>query len=181
MKNYPTHIKEALRNKDGHTFQHVITIFLDGQNLRMTDSAFDIVYLGETYLANRLIESIDSVEQEEELTAQELEISFTGVDQTMLALFLNNEQRGRRVVVSRVLMTGDTFLAYNTPLLTNNYRIASFSTNGETIAVSLRGALTDLFQIKGVVTTMESLRRYYPDTTSFINSANVSEKLKWGG
>lgn len=181
MKNYPNYIKDALRNRDGHIFQHIITMQLESGTLRMTDSAFDIVYQGQTFLANRLIESIDSVEQEEALTAQEVEVSFTAVDQTIPALFLNNEQRGRKVVVNRVLMQGNSNLAYNVPLLTNVYRITAFSTDGQTIAVSLRAALTDLFQVKGIVTTMESLRRYYPDTTSFINSANVSDKLKWGG
>lgn len=181
MKNYPTYIKDALRNKNGHTFQHIITLHLTPETLRMTDSVFDINYQGEVYLANRLIESIEPTEQERELSSDESEVVFTAVNQTVLALFLNNEQRGAKVVVNRVLMQEGTDNAYDFPLLERIYRIASYSTNGETISVTLKGALLDLFQVKGITTSMESIQRFFPGNTSFKNAPSVSEKLKWGG
>lgn len=180
MKNYSETIRNALRNPQGHTFCHVISMELEGASLLLTDASFDIVHSGQTYLANALINQLSDVKQEQELSAIQYSIDFTAADQTVLALFLNNEQRNRLVRITRVLLAegANTTLG---ALFTGRYRVASFASDGETISVSLRGALVDLMAVKGIVTTHESIRRIYPTNTSFINSSSINDKIKWGG
>lgn len=180
MKNYSETIRNALRNPEGHCFCHVISMELVGASLLLTDADIPIVHAGQTYLANALINQLSDVKQEQELAAINYSIQFTAADQTMLALFLNNEQRNRVVRISRVLLADGANTTLGT-LFTGRYRVASFATDGENISVSLRGALVDLLAVKGIVTTHESVRRAYPDNTSFINSSSINDKIKWGG
>lgn len=180
MKNYSTTIRNALRNPQGHSFCHVINMDLVGASLLLTDADMPIVHAGQTYLANALINQLSDVKQEQELSAIQYSITFTAADQTMLALFLNNEQRNRLVTITRVILPPDSNQSYGA-LFTGRYRVASFASDGETISVSLRGALVDLMAVKGIVTTHESIRRVYPDNTSFINSSSINDKIKWGG
>lgn len=180
MKNYPEIIREALRNRDGHSFCHVIDMDLVGANLLLTDSSFDVIHSGQTFIANALINQLSDIKQEQELSAVNYSIEFTAADQTMLSLLLNNEQRNRVVTIKRVLLSNSSNTTVGT-LITGRYRVSSFASNGETVSIALRGALVDLMAVKGIVTTHESIRRFYPENTSFINSSSINEKIKWGG
>lgn len=180
MRNYSAQVINALKSQDGFIYQELIQMNLNGGDLLLSDAPHDVVHNGLTYLGNGLMQLVEETRSESELVASEFTVSFSNVNQTMLALFLNKEQRNRLVKVYRVLLPyGDNVTIGE--LLQTRYRISSYSCDGKTLTVSFRGVIADLFQVRGIVTTMDSMRRFYPDDTSFINASSVNENIKWGG
>lgn len=179
MKSYSPAVIAALQSPNGHTFAHCFTLKLAAGNLLLTDSDFDIVHNGVTFSETALIEELDETRQETDLVVQEYQLTFTNADQTLLALFQNKEQRGRVVVIERVIMQDNSNVTLGT-LLSNRFIISSYASNGVSMVVTLKSAIANLMQPRGIATTMESFRRYYPETTSCINASNVTERFKWG-
>lgn len=180
MKNYSTALRSAISGDTVHGFVHLVDVQFSTGTLRMTDGAFDVVDSGVVYSANALIRQVDSVRQEQQLSAQELTVTFSNVDQTVLATLLNNEQRNRLVIVKRVVLSPESNTTIGA-LFSCRYRIVSFSVSDDAVTLTLRGAVADFYAVRGIVTTHDSIQRFYPNNTSFINASSVNSKQKWGG
>lgn len=177
MKNYSSQLINALN--DEHQFCHVVDLQFTSGQLRLTDAAFDVVVDGNVYSGNGLIEEVESHRQEQALRVQEIQITFTNADQTILATLLNNEQRNRLATIRRVVLAAGTNDALGV-VFSARFRISSYGCDGNNVQVTLRGAIADFEAVRGIVTTHESIRRFYPANTSFINSSSVNDKLTWG-
>lgn len=180
MKNYSTAMKSALTGSVPHEFCHLVEIQFIGGTMYLTDSQYAVVHDGQTYLPNGLLNAVDTVRQEQQLSAQEIQLAFNNADQTILATLLNDEQRNRLAIITRVILTPTTNSTLG-ELFRCRYRISAFGVSEDTVSVTLRGAVADFYAVKGIVTTHDSIRRFYPDNTSFINSSSVNDKQKWGG
>ncbi len=177
MKNYSPELIAALKGE--HTFCHVLDLQFTSGTLRLTDAAHDVVDGGAVYAGNGLIEAVDPHRQEQALRAQEIQVTFTNADQTILATLLGAEQRNRLATLRRVVLRGGTNESLGT-VYNARFRISSFSTDGNNVSVALRGAVADFEAVRGIVTTHESIRRFYPTNTSFINASSVNDKITWG-
>ncbi len=180
MKSYSASMISALTGSLPHEFVHLIEMQLSGSTLRMTDGQYAVQHGGYTWQPNGLINAVEDIRQEQQLSAQELSLSFNNADQTILATLLNAEQRNRLVIIKRVILTPTTNSTLG-ELFSCRYRISSFSVSDDVVNISLRGAVSDFYAVKGIVTTHDSIRRYYPENTSFINASSVNDKQKWGG
>lgn len=180
MKNYSPSMRSALTGTLPHEFVHLVEIQFAGSTLRLTDGQYAVQHGGYTWQPNGLLNAVDDVRQEQQLSARELQITFNNADQTILATLLNDEQRNRLVVIKRVILTPTTNSTLG-ELFSCRYRINSFSVAEDAVSINLRGAVSDFYAVKGIVTTHDSIRRYYPDNTSFINASSVNGKQKWGG
>lgn len=180
MKNYSAPLRAALTGTAAHEFVHLVEIQFSAYTLRMTDGGYDISHGGNTYSSNALITNVDTVRQEQQLSAQEIQLTVSNVDQTILATLLGAEQRNRLVILKRVVLApgANTTLG---ELFSCRYRIASYAVDEDVLTLSLRGAVADFYAVRGIVTTHDSIRRFYPTDTSFINASSVNSKQKWGG
>lgn len=177
MKSYSPQLIAALNGE--HAFCHVVDLQFTSGQLRLTDAAHDVTVDGNTYSGNGLIEEIEGHRQEQALRVQELQITFTNADQTILATLLNTEQRNRAATVRRVVLAPGTNESLGV-VFSARFRVSSYSCDGDNVQVTLRGAIADFEAVRGIVTTHESIRRFYPNNTSFINSSSVNDKLTWG-
>lgn len=180
MKNYSSAMKSALTGSIPHEFVHLVEIQFSGSTLRMTDGQYAVQHDGYTWQPNGLINAVDDIRQEQQLSAQELELTLNNADQTILATLLNNEQRNRLAIIKRVILTPTTNSTLG-ELFSCRFRISSFAVAENAVGIRLRGAVSDFYAVKGIVTTHDSIRRYYPENTSFINASSVNGKQKWGG
>lgn len=180
MKNYSASMISALKGTLPHEFVHLVEIQFSNSTLRMTDGQYAVQHDGFMWQPNGLINAVDDVRQEQQLSAQELELTFNNADQTILATLLNNEQRNRLVIIKRVILTPTTNSTLG-ELFSCRYRINSFAVSDDSVSIRLRGAVSDFYAVKGIVTTHDSIRRYHPNNTSFINASSVNDKQKWGG
>ncbi len=181
MKNYSQAVKDALRNQQPIT--DLITMNLTSGVVRLTTAGHDIVYEGLTYLSNSLILSVDGIKQQQELRVTKVNIQFTAVDQSILAVFLNQTQQNRRVTVNRVILTPEHTVVGS--LLITQFLIDSDAVDDTeescVVNVTLSNYVADFESVRGIRTTQNSFRRFYPNSTAFINSKDNKKDLKWGG
>jgi hypothetical protein len=184
MKPYTEEMKALLESGEGFSFCHCFNFALQSSpttltTLRITDAPFNVTLSNViTFVSTNLINELDTTTQDQELTINEYNLTFTNVDQTILALFTANEQRGKLCAVRRFLLNKNG-TPITEPLLVNRFVISSYSTNGETLIVTLKSHAATLLQPAGITTSMESFRRFYPETTSCINTSNIKERFKW--
>lgn len=181
MKNYSNAIKDALINENPLTDLYVFN-FSSGP-VYLTTAAHDIMWSGITYTAGSLVLSSDDIKQQQELRVSQFTVVLTAVDQTLLAILQNANQQNRRVTLRRVVLT-ETHQVID-ELISVNYFINSYSVddNAEeaTVSLDLTNSNGNFESVKGIRTTQNSFKRFYPNTTSFINSKDTKKELKWGG
>lgn len=181
MKNYSQPIKDALAA--GWPITDLITLDLSTGPVRLSTAGHDITWGAITYQSSSLVLAVDGIKQQQELRVAEVSIQFTAVDQSLVALFLNNNQQNRKVTIERVVLN----LTHNVvgSLIKVNHNINSHSIDDSdsdsVLNVSISNSMANFESVKGIRTTQESFRRFYPNTTSFINSKDTKKELKWGG
>jgi hypothetical protein len=181
MKNYTQAVKNAIAA--GQPIVGLIQMNLNGATLYLTTAAHDIDYNGQTWVSSGLILSVGSLSEKTELSVQSIEIQFTAVDQSITALFTLTNQQNKTVLI-KLLILDNVHLPVG-ELFSKTYIIDSFSDqnddNTATIGVELSNFLSDFEAVRGIRTTLASFARFYPNTTSFINSKDIKLELKWGG
>lgn len=180
MKNYSP---EMLANIKNGARTELVEMQLSAGTIRFTTANHDIVFGGNTYLSGGNFIGIGGVKQEQELRVSSCTFQISLVDQSVLALFQANSPIGRKVILRHVLCDDN-----DQPigaLLTTSMRIDSFSVDDDeqtaAVAVTLTNYLSQFDAVRGIRTTQASFQRFYPDSTSFINSKSAGEDLKWGG
>jgi hypothetical protein len=181
MKNYTQEVKDAIA--EDKPIIGFIQMNLNGGVLPLTTAAHDIEYDGQTWISAGLILSIGELSEKTELSVQSIDIEFTAVDQSIIALFTNNNQQNQNVVITLAVL--DNVHEVIGELYSKVYIIDSFSDQNDdesaTISVELSNYLSDFEAVRGVRTTLSSFARFYPNTTSFVNSKDINKELKWGG
>lgn len=181
MKNYTQAVRDAIANGNPRT--ELFELQLSSGTVYLTTAGHDIVFGGQTYTAGGQIIGNGELKQEKELRIDTVEIAITAVDQTLLALFQNANQQNRKVVFRQIALDfahQSIGTIYTTSFLISQYSVSD--KDGESIiALTLTNIFSDYNTVRGIRTTMGSFRRFYPNSTAFINSTDVGESLKWGG
>ena len=181
MKNYSEALKAAISNEQA--IVGLIQMNLNGSTLYLTTAAHDIDHNGETWVSSGLVLSVASLSEKSELSVQSIEIEFTAVDQSIIALFTNANQQNKNVILKLAVL--DDVDQVVGELYSKKYIIDSFSDQNDvdeaTIAVEVSNFFSDFEAVRGIRTTQSSFARFYPNTTSFINSKDIKRELKWGG
>lgn len=181
MKNYSQAIKDALA--DDMPTVTLIELSLKSGSLLLTTAAHDIQHNSNTYLASGLVLDIPSSQNQKELNIESVTVEFTAADPSILALFSNENQVNRKVKITEVILNDEHQVIGE--LLDKNFTINSWSDedDGEsaTIAVELSNWAGYFKTIRGIRTTQASFARFYPSTTSFINSKDIDIDQVWGG
>ena len=161
----------------------LVEMQLRAGTIRFTTANHDIVFGGNTYLSGGNFVGIGGVRQEQELRVSTCTFEISLVDQSVLALFQANNPAGRKVILRHILCDDN-----DQPIgaiLTTTMRIDTYAVddddNTAAIAVQLSNYLSQFDAVRGIRTTQASFQRFYPDSTSFINSKSAGENLKWGG
>lgn len=182
MKNLSAEVIAAL--KTNYTFCNLIKMSLNGGIVRLTDAGHDIVYNSDTYISSGLVAAVSGIKQQQDLRVASVDLAFSAVDQSIVALFSNTNQQNRKVTVSTLILDNETHQPVGV-LQIINYIINKYTIddddNGAQIAVNVSNFLAEFDAVRGIRTTQESFKRFYPNTTSFINSKDTGNDLKWGG
>ena len=161
----------------------LVEMQLAGGTIRMTTAGHDIVFNGNTFLSGGNFVGIADVKQEQELRVSTCTFQVSLVDQSILALFQLNSPVGRKVILRHVLCNDNDQVVG--ALLTTTMRIDSYVVEDDEmsagIAIQLTNYLSQFDAVRGIRTTEASYQRFYPQSTSFINSKSAGADLKWGG
>lgn len=181
MKLYSPEIIAALESDK--PVATLVELYLAEGNFYFTTANLDITYNEIEYIASGLLMTLDSVKQKKELRVTKLRLEFSAAEQSLLAIFLNNNNTNRRVKVIQAIV--DDNMQVIGPLLTSNYLIDTpnfIEGDGKSsFSLTITNFLADFQAVRGVYTTQASFRRFYPQSTAFINSKDAGSPLKWGG
>ena len=182
MSNITPQVLSAL--KTDFTYCHLVDLELNGGTVRLTESDSNISWGASTYLGNGILIDIDNMRDTSEIRVNELSITLSASDQTVLAFMLQNNQIGRNVKVYRAILNNDLTVIPDPILLTWGEIVgfsSSVSNSDASVQVDFAGPFSDWERVGGRATTLASQNRFYPNDKGFEFASQVKDELKWGG
>lgn len=181
MKQWDQAVIDALRSGNP-TVATLYEIQARQGAVRMTDAAHDLDYQGATYVSAGQVLGRDDISTRKALEVQSINLTFTLVEQGIWAIFANESQLGRRVIITEVALD-DRHRVIGETIRTIN-RVNSVSVDDDedsaTVSVEVSNLMADFQAVRGIRTTQASHQLMYPSSTSFINAKGFSE-VEWRG
>lgn len=180
MLNLPQAVIDAIDND--HDFCHLIEMQMNGITIRLTESAFDVDYDGDTYQGNGVLLDVDGAKETSELSVNSSSITFTAAEQSIVAIMLQNNQVERPVRIFRAYLDdegnaiGAILLTWGT---TTGFSIED-DLDETNIKVDIAGPFSDWEKSAGRNTTDGSMRKFFPNDKSFEFASQVKPELEWG-
>lgn len=180
MKNYTQAVINALRNDN--PIIHIVEMRLKAGTVRLTSAPHDITYQNEEWISSGLMLDVGDFSESRDLRVESIKVKFTAVDQTVLALFTNNNQQNQKFIIKTLVLDDEHQVIGE--VFSKSYTINAYSDedsgNEASITVELSNFVSDFEAVRGIRSTLSSFARFYPNTTSFINSKDMKKELKWG-
>jgi len=148
-----------------------------------TDHYKNIVYDGDTYLASSLFLGSSEVQENADVAVNTLTVKFSGADQTIISLLLNNNYMNKVAKVYRGFLDDSQALIAD-PFLLFDGRISNFTleenatTSSVNIVISSHWA--DFEKISGRRTAENSQKLYFPNDKGMEFASKTAQKIKWG-
>jgi len=142
-----------------------------------------------TYLAQGQFMNYSDIKETSDLRVATVNLEFTAVDLTTVALLMNNDFIDKRVVIYSVVMDADHTWTTNIIPSTNAYmlfdgRISGYGINqthgGAVIELQAASQFADFEKVKGRRTNNESQQIHFPGDRGFEYAPQVIKDLKWG-
>jgi len=150
---------------------------------RYTDHYKDITYDSNTYSASSLFLNASSVSESSEVEITNIQLRFSGADQTVISLFLNNNYMSKDVEVYKGFLDSSQALIVD-PFLLFKGRIESFAidedTNSSQVSVSIASHWSDFEKQKGRKTNTSSQELFFANDVGFDFSSQSVRDIKWG-
>lgn len=166
---------------------HLIDLELDEPTgtIRVSTAYRELVVDGETYLPAGHILDFGDVEETAGLTVNPLTVTYSGVDQSMIAMVLQERYIDRTLRIRRAFFDPTTFQILSIETLfegrVNKPSVAEDPSTG-TSAVSLEvaNAWVDFERSPGRTTNHEQQQLHFPGDLGFEFAGNVYQDLPWG-
>lgn len=151
--------------------------------IRLTDWGRNIPALASTFLSSPNLVGIGDSSESTDLRINSIDLVMSGVEQTFIALFLNNNYMDVRArIYKAVLDSSDAIVG--APFLVFDGRISSYSIrdNDSTsqISIELSSHWRDFDLSKGRRTNRNSQQYYFPSDKGLDFSGVIVKSLKWG-
>jgi len=151
--------------------------------IKITDWARDVSALSTTFDSSSDILEIDQISESSELQINSLSIRFSGVSQTYVSLFFNNDYIDVRTRIWKaVLDSSDSVIG--APILTFDGRIVSYAIvddeNTSSVDVEVASHWKDFELINGRKTNHNTQQLYFAGDLGFEFAAETSKDIKWG-
>jgi hypothetical protein len=170
-------------------FVHLVELEFSTGTVRLTTGAQDVDWAGETWQAVGGALDIGGVEETGDGKGQGVDVRLSGVDQSILAVLLSAQYRGRPVHIYRAHWSSVSGQLIGDPILLHRgLQLAPYTVeeqqdrDGGTVTISTRlsGPLA-LSRLRGVMTSLVGHQHFYPGDTFFRHSASLAnEKVYWG-
>ena len=177
-------LKDLLKNGN-YRKAHLVTLLLNNPiNLYFTENSYDLVYQGNTFLANGLLLDMGEPIYTSDLRINESNLVLSGADQSTLAFFLNDSQFNARVLVERIYFDNKNNVV-GEPIKLANYRVMGFSmkdsANDESaITIKLGSEYAVWEKPSGRRTTLASQKRFNSGDLGFEFTDSIDEQITWG-
>tara|TARA_X000001382_G_C3116469_1_gene161727 strand:+ start:258 stop:812 length:555 start_codon:yes stop_codon:yes gene_type:complete len=150
---------------------------------RYTDHYKDITYDSNTYSASTLFTRLSSVSESSEIQVSNITLSFTGVDQTITSLFLNNIYLEKEAEIYKGFLNASEQVIAD-PFLLFKGRIESFSLdeteNSSDVNIVIASHWADFSKIEGRRTNTGSQQLHFSSDKGFEFASQTTQDIKWG-
>jgi hypothetical protein len=173
-------------SKDVVQIAEFLSIAFPGGTIRMTNASRDIVWGGNTWLANGALAEVEGMVEAADGKLRPLELVLSGVDTTLLARVLQDAYHLARVKIYKGFFNSDwALLADPHPIapemLMSNGDI-EYRDKGAVLVVRAVSFTVFDNQDSAVLATPESQRRRYPGDAGQDKAASLMTAIfQWGG
>lgn len=180
---------QTAAESDNSEVVHFVEIKFDGGQARISTGAVDTDWNGFTWVAVGGALVVGAVEESVDGSAQGVELSLSGVDQTVLSNLLNNNFRGHDVSVWRAHLSLTTGAILGTPLLLfKGVQLEPYTVEEQrgrernTVRVSTRvSSLMSIRKVRGIICNVTGHAHHYAGDTFFQHTATLAnKKIYWG-
>jgi len=162
----------------------LLKIELDSGTLFMWSGIGDIVWNGDTYVGVGNLLGVGETVETEEVEARGLNLTLSGIPNTMISLALSEDYQGRSVSIWFGCMDSSlNIIADPEMIFKGRLDVMTISENADTssIKVSCENNLIILTQTKERTYTPEDQKLDYPSDTFFDQVADLQDKeITWG-
>lgn len=148
-----------------------------------TDHYKDITFNSNTYQSSSLYLGSTEVSESSEVSVNNIIIKFTGADQTMISLFLNNNYMDKQAFVYRGFLD-DSQALISDPILLFDGRIDDISIEEDAttsvVNVSVASHWSDFDKIKGRKTNTNSQKLHFINDKGFEFAPSTTKDIIWG-
>jgi hypothetical protein len=137
-----------------------------------------------TYLAQGQFLEFSNIVESSDIRVGQLDMTFTAVDTTTVALLINNEYMNKRVVIYRVVLaddytftSDDVFTVFDGIIM--GYSIQE-SQDTATVTITVATQFADFERTSGRKTNTASQQVHFPSDLGMDFSAQIVKDLKWG-
>ena len=166
---------------------HLVNITLGSSNLAFTENSFPLTSSisgsSTTYLSSGVLLDVSNVTESQGVQVSRLNLTVTGVDQTYIALVLNNNVIHDEVKIFRAFLDSsnaiivDPFLIYHG--FVNSFQIVD-STTTATLKLDIESYFANAAQINGRITNNSTQQRFFSGDKGFEFADQIIKDLKWG-
>ena len=166
---------------------HLININLGSSNLACTENSFPLTSSvsgsSTTYLSSGVLLDVSNVTESQGVQVSRLNLTLTGVDQTYIALVLNNNVIHDEVKIFRAFLDSsgsiiaDPFLVYHGFI--NSFQIND-STTSSVLKLDLESYFANSGQVNGRITNNTTQQRFFSGDKGFEFADQIIKDLKWG-
>jgi hypothetical protein len=151
--------------------------------IKVTNWARNVSALSTTFLSSSDLLEIDQVSESSELQINSLNLTFSGVSQTFVALFLTNDYIDVRTRIwTAVLDNSDDVIGE--PILLFDGRITGYgisdTQDSSTVAVEVASHWKDFDKTNGRKTNSNTQQLYFAGDKGFAFASESVKDIKWG-
>jgi len=137
-----------------------------------------------TYLAQGLFLNYGDIIENSDLRVGTLELNFTAVDPTMVAVLLNNDFIDKRVVLYRAVLNSDYSFTSDDVFTIFDGRISGWAISEEqntaSVSLSVASFFADFNRTNGRRTNPASQNLYFPNDRGMDFSPQIVKDIRWG-
>jgi hypothetical protein len=162
--------------------------FSDGW-VRLTTAPQDLAYLGDTWESIGGVLSFGGIEESADVKAHSVDITLSGVDQTVMALLLGSEYRGRQALIYRVYYDRTLGTVLGQPVrLFKGLQLSPYtvqeSRTREYGTVTIQTRLLSFLgveRVRGIMASLPSHQHYFAGDLFFQHVASIANSpIYWG-
>jgi len=137
-----------------------------------------------TYLAQGQFLFFSNITESSDLRVGQIDMTFTAVDTTTVALLINNEFMNKRVVIYRAVLDNEYNFTSDDVFTIFDGNIMGYSINEEsdnaTVTITVASQFADFERTSGRRTNPASQQIHFANDKGMDFSAQIVKDLKWG-
>jgi len=144
----------------------------------LTDYHHNLPYGGDTYGVSGHLLDIGNVSESHELDVGEIDITFSGKDQSYIALLLSENYVGRDVNITNVVVSDAGAVIGHC----GEYKgtVSGFAIQGDNVLLTVTSHWADFERVTGRRSNDNSQQSHYPGDTSASRCSQIVKDIKWG-